>query len=143
MTIRCATTADVPRIVEMGATFLRESSYAMFLKNADQLTALAHKLIAGDQSAFLLIEKGDRIVGMLGIVAYDHFVSGDRTAGEVVYWVETAARGCGVRLLRAAEAWARAHGAVLMQMVSPTPRVDQLYARLGYAPIERVFQRAL
>ena len=64
-------------------------------------------------------------------------------AGEVVYWVDEDARGAGVRLLKAAEAWGRAHGAAFMQMISPNPRVDTFYERMGYAPVERTFQRAL
>lgn len=144
MTIRPAVIADVPRIVEMGLTFLRESSYrSVFLENAQQVAALAERLIGSENGDVLLVQDRETIVGMIGMIAFEHFISGQRTASEVVYWVDASSRGCGVRLLRAAEAWAKAHGATLMQMISPTERVDTLYARLGYAPVERIFQRSL
>lgn len=144
MTIRPAVTEDVPRIVEMGLTFLRESSYrSIFLENAQQVATLAERLIGSENGDVLLIERGDSIVGMIGLLAFEHFISGQRAASEVVYWVDPSSRGCGVRLLRAAEAWAKAHGALMMQMISPSERVDTLYERLGYVPVERIFQRAL
>ena len=145
MTTRLATLADVARIVEMGRRFLGDSSYAhVYLENVEQLSALAFRVInSADGDVLLALDATDHIVGMIAMIAFDHFISGQRAAGEVVYWVEPDARGCGVRLLKAAESWAKAHGAVQMQMVSPTERVDRLYERLGYQPVERIFQRAL
>lgn len=142
--IRPATSEDIPRIVAMGLTFLRASSYrSIFLENAEQIAALATRLIGSPDGDVLLVERDAQVVGMIGMVVFDHFISGQRTASEVVYWVDEAARGAGVRLLRAAEQWAKTHDAVLMQMISPEPRVDLLYQRLGYAQIERIFQRTL
>lgn len=144
MSVRTADLSDVQRIVEMGTEFLRESRYrSAFLENPAQIETLARQIIGSEHGVVLLLEKADRVVGMIAVIAYDHFISGQRVVGEVVYWVEAAARGLGLRLLKAAEAWAKTEGAVLMQMISPEPRVDALYQRLGYAPIERIFQRAL
>lgn len=144
MSIRRASLADVPRIVEMGVEFLRESEYrSAFLENPAQIETLARQIITSDHGIVLLVEKAERVVGMIAMIAYDHFISGQRVAGEVVYWVESSARGLGLRLLRAAEAWAKTEGAVFMQMISPSARVDVFYTRLGFAPIERTFQRAL
>ncbi len=143
MSVRQATLLDVPRIVEMGTEFLRESDYRLtYLENPAQIDTLARHVISGSGVVFLL-EKADRVVGMIALIAYDHFISGQRVVGEVVYWVESSARGLGLRLLRAAEAWAKAQGAVFIQMISPSQRTDALYARCGYQPIERTFQRAL
>jgi GNAT superfamily N-acetyltransferase len=144
MSVRVATLLDVPRIVEMGSDFLRESEYrSVFLENPSQIQTLATQLIIGEHGMVFLLERADRVVGMIALVAYDHFISGQRVVGEVVYWVEVSARGLGLRLLRAAEKWAKKKGAVLIQMISPSARTDALYMRLGYAPIERTFQRAL
>lgn len=139
-----ATVSDIPRIVAMGTDFLRSSDYRhTYLESPAHIAALAQRLIESPEGDVLLLVVADRIVGMIGIMAYDHFISGQRTAGEVVYWVDPSARGNGLRLLRAAEQWARTQGAEVMQMISPTPRVDELYQRLGYMPIERTFQRTL
>jgi GNAT superfamily N-acetyltransferase len=48
-----------------------------------------------------------------------------------------------VRLLRDAERWARARGAEALELVAPNPRVELLYERLGYTPVERMFFRRL
>ena len=144
--IRLATMEDVPRIVAMGVEFLNGSSYqSVFLENADQIRALAERIIGSEDGDVLLsVNASGSVVGMIAMIAFDHFISGQRAAGEVVYWVEPRERGSsGVRLLKAAEQWAKAHGAVFIQMIAPTPRTEMLYERLGYAPIERIFQRAL
>ena len=145
MSVRIATHADVPTIVAMGQVFLGDTAYRqMYLENVDQMRALATRIIEIPTGDFLLeTTAAGTTVGMLAVIIFDHFISGQRAAGEVVYWVEPTARGCGVRLLKAAERWAKAQGAAFIQMVSPTPRVDQLYLRLGYAPVERLFQRPL
>ncbi len=142
--VRAATLLDVPRIVEMGAEFLRDSDYrATYIENPQQVDALARHIITSEHGVVFLVERASRVVGMIALIAYDHFISGQRVVGEVVYWVEAASRGLGLRLLRQAEAWAKAEHAVTIQMISPSPRVDALYTRLGYAPVERTFQRAL
>lgn len=143
-TIREATAADLPRILEMGRDFLRASLYRdFFAENPDQMTTLAMRLMREPMSAILLALHDDRPVGMLGLVCYRHFISDEPIAGEVFYWVDAAARGIGVRLLRAAERWAHDHGATAMQMIAPDPRAEQLYSALGYRPVERTFQRSL
>lgn len=145
MTIRHATTEDIPRIIEMGLAFLRSSPYAVFMReNPQRIQELATELIASPDGAVLLLARDDgSVCGMLALVAFNHFLSSDRFAGEVVYWVDPDARGAGVRLLRKAEAWARERGAGALQMISPNPRVDALYDRLGYVPTERSFYRRL
>ncbi len=142
--VRVATADDLPRIVSMGQHFLRSSRYAeLFDENPAQMRALALRLIDGPANALLVLERGDLLMGMIGLVAYDHFISGTRIAGEVFYWVEPEARGSGLRLLRAAEPWAREQGARSLQMISPDDRTDRLYQRLGYLPVERTFQRSV
>jgi GNAT superfamily N-acetyltransferase len=144
MTIRPGTAEDLPAIVAMGRDFLAASPYAPhFAENQVQMQALATQLIAADTAAILVAEQDGAIVGMLGIIASPHFISGEMTAGEVFWWVDPAHRGGGVRLLRAAEAWAQARGAVAMQMIAPNDRVGEFYERVGYQPIERTFIRRL
>jgi RimJ/RimL family protein N-acetyltransferase len=143
--IREATEADVPRIVEMGLAFLRGSPYRKHIpENAEQLEALARRVIDSESSAFLVLERDGAPVGMMGLMAYDHFMSGEHGAVELVYWIDPSARGSdGVRLLKAGEAWASSQGAQWLQMISPDARVDQFYERLGYQLVERCFQRPL
>lgn len=144
MTIREAVTADIPRLVEMGLQFIRESRYQAFVReNPAQIAVLASALIDGREHTMLVAERDGRIVGMLGLHTSPHVISGDRVAGEVVFWVDPSAKGVGIRLMHAAERWAANHGAIAIQMVSPTEKTDTLYERCGYAAVERAFQKTL
>lgn len=143
-TIREATADDLPRVVEMGRDFLQASTYrTLYAENTTQMGLLAMRLILDPQSAILLAMHDDRAVGMIGLIAYRHFISDEPIAGEVFYWVDEGSRGAGVRLLRAAERWAREHGALAIQMIAPDDRAERLYTALGYQPVERTFQRSL
>jgi GNAT superfamily N-acetyltransferase len=91
----------------------------------------------------LLSERNGQIIGMLGFIIHDHFISGEKVAGEVFWWVEPEYRGGGLRLLREMEKRARAAGCKCMHMISPDPRVDNLYRCLGYEYVEATYQKAL
>ena len=46
------------------------------------------------------VPSGDgAIVGMLGFIIHDHFISGEKVAGEVFWWMEPEHRGDGLKLL--------------------------------------------
>jgi RimJ/RimL family protein N-acetyltransferase len=143
LTIRPATHADIPPMVELGRHFLRQSPYAKHLaESPEQMTKLGEFLLGG-AGGMLCAERGGKIVGMLGYVIHDHFISGEKSAGEVFWWVEPEHRGDGLRLLVRFEAVARAAGAKKLQMIAPDERVAALYARLGYHYLETSFQKAL
>lgn len=140
--IRLACEADIPRLVEMGLRFRRESEYRDVLaENAEKMRELATQL--AKSGCLVVSEREGRLVGMLGYVLFPHFLSGELVGGEVFWWVEPECRGEGLKLLRAAEDRARSHGAKNFQMIAPNERVGSLYRRLGYKPVETSFQRAL
>lgn len=135
--IREATVADLPALLEMGRAFRQQTVYARRIpENLDRMAALAERLAVTQDGTVLVLERDGRLVGMIGLALFDHHLSGERTAGEVFFWVDPAHRGHGVRLLRRAEAWAKAQGATTLQMVAPTPDVETLYRRMGYAQWE-------
>ena len=142
--IRHATDADLPAIVAMGRRFLAETAYQGRIgENPQQMETLAATLINRDDATLLVSEGGGELDGMIGIIGFPHPISGELTVGELFWWTTPEHRGAGVRLLRAAEAWAKAQGAKRMQMIAPTERVGQFYARVGYEAVETVFQREL
>lgn len=142
--IRAAVIADIPHIVALGRRFLAEAEYhGVIGENVAQMEALAARLITGVDSTVLLVDGSEGPVGMIGMVFYHHMISGEPLAGEVFWWVNPEQRRDGVRLLRAAEQWARDKGAVFMQMIAPNDRVGEFYAALGYVKIETAFQRTL
>jgi RimJ/RimL family protein N-acetyltransferase len=99
LTIRQATAEDIPPMVAMGLRFLKNSPYVKHLaENAEQMAKLGESLLAS-AGGMLVAEAYGQIVGMLGYIVYDHFISGEKTAGEVFWWVEPEHRGAGLKLL--------------------------------------------
>lgn len=141
--IRPATLDDVPRLVEMGRAFLRTPPYAgLFADAPEVLETLIQTLIAGDATTVLVVAQGDGlVVGAIGLLVAPHFASGDLLASEVFWYMDPAHRGAGVRLLRAAERWAVAFGAVGVSMVAPNDRLGAVYERWGYQLLERSYLR--
>jgi GNAT superfamily N-acetyltransferase len=144
LTTRPATVADVPALVAMGQQFLAASSYhAHLASNPDQMATFATSLIDSPNGAVFVLDHDGRPVGVIGLVVFAHPLSGERMASECFWWAGDEARGHGLSLLHAAEAWAREQGAERLQMVAPEPRVGRLYRRFGYQWIEESYQRSL
>lgn len=142
--IRAATPDDIPALVDLGVRFMLESAYGQHLTiNADAMEQLAAQLIGAPNGLVLVDDRDDEITGMIGVIATLHPFSGESMLSELFWYVLPAARGGGVRLLLAAEAWARANGVVKSLMVSPNKTVSALYQRLGYVPLERQFIKNL
>lgn len=142
--IRRATKDDRDRLVEMGQRFVAETPYAGLITiDPGRLAVTVGHILENPSGAVFVSGTDATLTGMIAMLAYDHPFSGERTAFEVVWWVEPEARGDGVRLLRTAEQWARDEGITKMQMVAPDPRVGEFYQRMGYAPVETSFQRSL
>jgi GNAT superfamily N-acetyltransferase len=140
--IRPAVTSDIPRLVEMGQRFRAESSYNEYLSdNPEKMAELGTTLIA--HNGILVSQRNDKLVGMLGIVLHSHFISGERMAGEVFWWVEPEYRGEGIKLVSETEKRARMAGAKHIQMVAPNDQVGNVYRRMGYQFVESTFQKAL
>lgn len=143
MTMREATVADVDALVAMGMLFLESVYRGLIIGNAAALRATALGLIASADAVIYVAESHGVAVGMMGMMVYAHPMSGTRTASEVMWWMDPARRGAGVRLFRLGEAWARDRGATIVQMIAPTPDVERFYAHAGYVPVERTFQKRL
>jgi GNAT superfamily N-acetyltransferase len=141
--IRKAKLADVSRIVDMGMAFRKKTSYDKFLsENPGCMENVAKQLISND--GLLLSEHAGEITGMLGFVVYSHFISGERIAGEVFWWVDERHRGKdGVKLLKEMERCAQSSGAKRIQMIAPNNRVAEFYERTGYEFVESTYQKSL
>ncbi len=140
MTIRTATVADVPQLVEMGRAFRLGSSYAsMVAENVEQMTETATNLITHLGVVFVAENYGGELVGMIGLVKAVHFISGALTVSEAFWWVDESNRGSvGVRLLHRALRWATEQGATRLAMIQPVDNVmvGDIYERLGARCVE-------
>lgn len=142
--IRDADETDVDAIVAMAEQFLADSAYgARIPTRPTALKAFAERLIALEDATILLALEEDRPIGMLALWAYPHPFVGETVAAELVWWVHPDRRGVGVRLLKRAETWARAHGAFALQMVAPTDRVARFYEACGFTLVETMYQKEI
>lgn len=144
--IREATPDDVPAIVQMGLRFLTSAPYGGLLRpKPEVMAAFALRLIQSDEAVWLVAERQGALIGMLAMFLYAQPFSGQVIATELCWWVEPEARGprTAIRLLTQGEAWARAKGAELLQMIAPTDHVAAFYERTGFERIEVHYQRAL
>jgi GNAT superfamily N-acetyltransferase len=142
--IRDAINSDVEAIVAMGTRFLTETSYrTSIVGDAQQMTATVRHLLANDEGHVSVSTDGDTLTGMIGLFVFPHPISGRRVATELFWWVNPEHRGHGIRLLKAAEAWARAHGAEVLQMIAPSAKVERIYQALGFSRLEVTYQREL
>ena len=140
--IRDAKLEDIPRMVEMGQHFRKGTSYDKYLRdNPERMGELGRQLI--EKNSLLVAEREGNVIGMLGYIVYDHFISGDRIAGEVFWWVEPEYRGDGPRLLREMKLRAKQAGAKFYQMIAPTAKVGKFYERLGCSYVEETWQGTL
>jgi GNAT superfamily N-acetyltransferase len=131
-------------MVEMGTRFLTETSYrGRVTVNPEQMAATVQMLIATPIGAAFVSDQAGELVGMIGLIAFQHPISGELTVSELFWWVEPEHRGHGVRLLKRAERWAREIGAEKVHMIAPTSQVGAIYERLGYEFLEMGYQRAL
>lgn len=144
MTIREATFDDVPRLVELGCEFLKNSRYqGSIAPNPDAMALLVGALIEQPHGLVLVSEDGGEVTGMIGVIATFHPMSGEKVMSEMFWYVTPDKRGHGVRLLFAAEKWAKHHGIAKSIMISPTKKVSSLYRRLGYSKLEEQFVKAI
>lgn len=134
--IRPATEEDIPRLLEMGARFAEKArlwDHVGYDPASMELTFRA--MIEGDQFCLFVGDAG--AIG--GIVAPHPFNHSQKIADELFWWSEGRE---GLALLSAYEDWAGSFGAVIrmttLEAVEPE-RVGKLFARRGYAPLERAF----
>jgi GNAT superfamily N-acetyltransferase len=139
--IREATADDLEVMVVMGLRFARESGYSKLPITESSIRTLIAWVLAN--GVVLLALKDEHPVGMVGVVVLPHMLTARPYGAEVAWWCNPEARGHGLRLLRAAERWAKDHGAATMQFVAPTEDVERIYQRLGYVKLETAYEKEL
>jgi RimJ/RimL family protein N-acetyltransferase len=146
--IRPATETDVPRIVEMAGLFVASTPYRQLITvDRGCVEALVRRFLTHPtpgEVVLLVAEAEAVVVGMIAMLIFDHPISGERVASEIVWWMDPTHRGtAGLRLLRAAEQWAQAQQAAIVQMIAPTAKVERFYEAVGYTAVERNYQRRI
>jgi len=136
--IRPATLGDIPAVLEMGRAFADEAGVTDKVGWDDEaVTALLAHLVESPDGVLFV---GDN--GMIGGLVFPHPFSGTKVFQEL-FWRSHG--GEGLKLLKAAEDYAREQGATrsIMIGIDTMPSIDRLYARLNYEPMERLYSKEL
>ncbi|WP_407084802.1 GNAT family N-acetyltransferase [Pluralibacter gergoviae] len=136
--VRDATGGDIPALIELATRMYLESRYSQNSPfDADKCAELARSLIDAAAGCVLVAERDGQVIGWLAGGIGEQFFSRQLMAFEYGLFVAPEHRGgsAGPRLAKAFIAWAKTHGAVLINMGITTgvhaERTGQLYSRLG------------
>jgi GNAT superfamily N-acetyltransferase len=142
--VRVATGDDAPELLKMIGHFLSDTVYGETVDGeTDTMAALVNRVASGELGQVLVAEHAGSPVGMVGVLVYDHPLTGKTVGSELIWWVEPSARStrAGVKLLKASEEWAKERGALSMQFMSWHGRLKEFYERLGYRELETVYEK--
>lgn len=136
--IRPMTVEDIPRLIEMGRDFHKESDqYNLYSFCEEKLWDMGIAALE-ESHQMCIVHDRNGVDGMLYGFAYEQFFSRDMSASEVFVFVSQDARGAliGKRLIKAFELWAASLGVKEMRVgVSAgitTERTVGFYEKLGY-----------
>lgn len=131
-------------MVEMGQEFAASEYREKLDYSPEAVKELLGFLIVNSDALFLVAEKSAVLIGMMGVLAHPHPISGKRVAMEAFWWVDPEHRGsAGIRVLNAAKEWARDQKVTSLFMVAPSERIEKLYERLGLQRVEVHYQLKL
>lgn len=144
--MRQATIDDLARMGELAAAFYDSSRFLRGFR-LERFTAFWSQLLGGAGVIFVDESADGAITGAIGGLAYPEPYSGELVATEFFWFVLPGARGGGLRLYRAFEAWASERGCSQLRMVhledSMPDRLATVYTRLGFIAAERHFVKEL
>lgn len=128
-----ATEADIPLIVELALEAHKGSVWEEFADaKPDDIAASVKAMMGRDDMAVFVCDRGVLMMARFPL----WFNHGERIANEIFFY---ATKG-GDALRREGERWA--NGLVSMSRHERTdPRLDKLFQRAGYVPIEHTFIR--
>lgn len=145
MMLRLATPEDMPSLIKLAVTFIRQSPYKDEPYDEDEIRDLLSILLRDrNKGIVVLLMKDDLPVGFIGGMLTKMFFSKDPLATEIFWWVDPQYRTRKSLLLKEAfEFWAKRVGAKYISLSSPAqdPRVARFYERTGYIPIENAHMK--
>lgn len=140
MSIRPATLADLPRILELGELLHKESPRWRRLSfNRVKAGEMIAALIDSADGAVFVAERDGVVLGGIAGMVQAHWSSDDLLGNEVSFFMAPDARGSMVacRLICALVAWGEIKGAKWMHAGTSTgldpERTAGLYERLGFS----------
>jgi len=149
MSVRESTIDDLGDLVRLGATFHAATPAHQKLPfDEPSFRRFCEQALDNPDIGFWVVEQDGKVAGMTAAIIYPtYFNVNCFIAQELFWWVDEQARGSGAgkELIEAIEGWARKHkvDAVFMLALADKneEKMQNLYARRGYRPIERTFMK--
>lgn len=139
LVIRKADADDIPSLVRLGREMHEEApTFNIHDFDEEKLIALAHSPAMTEHGASFIAEINGEAIGMFCGVVVPHYFGHTLMANDLCLFVTKPKRGgtAAYRLIKAFEAWAIAHGAVVLRFgISTGVEADKtlkLYEKLGY-----------
>ena len=145
MKVRAATLHDLPAATLAVSVFAAEA-YPNETMDARHVAAFLSATMRNPDGLVVLMETdGGMFAGLFVAVLHRHLLTGQPSMGEILFYVDPAARGHGKKLLSYAEDRARERGCARATLchLDTTPRLETAYRRWGYKPLERSYGKDL
>lgn len=146
MMIRKATLEDVPALVAMGKTFVKDLPLPAEV-DEDTVVKLLSFLVTEENGCLLV---NDDVTAAIGGMSYPYYFNANITvASELFWWVSEPARrsGTGLELLDEFEVWAKEVGASVFSMLCLEGKyaepLTKLYLKKGFIQAERQFMKEI
>lgn len=146
MSLRIANVNDLDTVVQLCFKFQQESPYRNLSYNYTKVKEVCLKMITGNKNEYIVLLSPNGILA--GLCTSPFLFSDTKVASELVWYVEPEYRGTeGKHLHQAFEYWAKRVGCTLINMVlledENSERMNKIYKRKGYSPVERSYIKEL
>lgn len=142
MTLKLATEADFPAILDMAMKFAQASPYKDFPIEEEKVAALLQTLLHDkNKTIVVLYIQNDKPVGMIAGMISEMLFNREMVASELIWWVNPEVRSRKTLSLKEAyEYWAKRVGAKYIQMTNLNDdKITRYYERTGYVLTEKSF----
>lgn len=147
MIVRRATAEDLPQYAVLARSFHAASPMHNVIPfDAEGYAQFYLRALEQSNVGLWLAEIDAEVVGIAGALLYPMYFSPDSlVAQELWWWLTPKSRGsgAGAKMFKQIEDWAKENGAAAVFMIaledSRAKKMERLYARAGFRPMERTF----
>jgi GNAT superfamily N-acetyltransferase len=147
MHVRKATESDLPKYIVLAESFhMASPMHGVIGFDADGYSQFYLSSLQNDNVGIWLAEIDDEIVGICGALVYPmYFNPSALVVQELWWWLTPASRGSGAggKMFKQIEEWSKEKDASALFMIaledSRAKKMENLYIRAGFKPMERTF----